>query len=68
MSKLNQKLENLDIETLDLFEQTSYNDFIQHMSKAEALQLIIENAEGVLSQLSENLANIAQEHEDENLY
>jgi hypothetical protein len=65
MSKTNQKLENFDIDTLDMFEQTMYFDFIKNLSKAEALQIIINSVEGDYTQLSENLSEIAQEQETE---
>ena len=58
-------LENLDVDCLDAFELTVYKDYIQHMSKTEALQRIINNAEGDYSQLSESLSEIAQEQENQ---
>ena len=58
-------LENIDVDCLDAFELTFYNDYIQHMSKTEALQRIINNAEGDYSQLSESLSEIAQEQENQ---
>lgn len=65
MSNTNQKLENFDIDTLDMFEQTMYFDFIRNLSKPEALQIIINSVEGDFTQLSENLSEIAQEQETE---
>jgi len=59
-------LENLDLETLDAFEFTVYNDYIRFMSKTEALQEIIDKANGDYTQLSETLADIAQQQDLEN--
>ena len=56
-----QKLENFNLENLDDFEIIQYNDFIKNMSKAEALQIIINNVEGDFTQLSEDLAKAAKE-------
>lgn len=58
-------LENVDVECLDAFEITVYNDYIQHMSKPDALQRIINNAEGDYTQLSEILSEIAQEQSNQ---
>lgn len=60
-----QLLENLDIEELDAFEITIYNDYSRHMDKVEALQIIINNVEGDYSQLSETLAEIAEIQDEE---
>lgn len=57
-------LENVDIENLDAFEQTMYHDYIRHMSKPEALQRIINNAQGDYTKLSESLSEIAEEQEN----
>lgn len=62
---INNMLENVDVEYLDAFEQTMYHDYIQHMSKTEALQRIINNAEGDYTQLSEILAEIAEEQSNQ---
>lgn len=59
-------LENFDLEGLDAFEFTMYNDYTRHMNKAEALQIIINNAEGDYTQLSDSLAEIAQQQDQEN--
>jgi hypothetical protein len=64
--KITDSLANVDIEDLDAFEQTFYNDYIRFMSKTQALQEIINNANGDYSQLSETLAEIAQQYELEN--
>lgn len=65
MTSSKQKLENFDIENLDLFETIQYNDFIKSLSKSEALQIIINNTEGDFSQLSDQLREIAEEQEEE---
>lgn len=54
-------LENFDIADLDPFETMEYKHHteIAGMSKAEALQCIINTVEGDYSQLSEGLQNIA---------
>lgn len=62
--KTSDKLKNIDIEDLDAFEQTVYNDYRKHMSKSGALQLIINNCEGDYSKLSDCLAEIAEEHDN----
>ena len=61
---ITEKLENVDIESLDAFEITVYNDYRRHMSKTEALQAIINNSEGDYTQLSDNLSEIAQEQDN----
>lgn len=63
--KQSNKLKSFDIENLDAFEQTTYHDYLRHMGKAEALQLIINNAEGDYTKLSDSLAEIAQEQENQ---
>ena len=37
------KLESVNIEDLDAFEETYFHDYSKRMSKAEALQKIIDN-------------------------
>lgn len=59
------KLENIDIESLDAFEITVYNDYIRFMSKTKALQAIIDKVDGDYSQLSDTLSEIAQEQDNE---
>lgn len=53
-------LTDFDIDTLDAFEKMIFNDMLRHSTKEEALQIIINNAEGDFSQLSYNLADIAE--------
>jgi hypothetical protein len=66
METTKQKLENFDLDNLDMFEEMLYNDFSKNMTKSEALQIIINTVEGDFSQLSEELAEIAEEQENEN--
>jgi hypothetical protein len=54
------KLENVNIDRLDIFEKMQYDDFIASMSKKEALQIIINSVEGDLSQLSKELSEVAK--------
>lgn len=56
-----QKLENFDLSTLDLIEKQQFETFSQSMSKVESLTIIINTVEGDFSQLSEDLALIAEE-------
>jgi len=74
MKTIKQKLENFDLDFLDTFEEIQYNSFIKNMTKAEALQILINNVEGDFYQLSDELREIAEEqsemnesHEMENL-
>lgn len=60
-----EKLQNFDIDNLDMFETMQYNDLKYNLTKVEALQIIINNVEGDFSQLSEQLAEIAEQQEEE---
>lgn len=60
-----EKLQNFDIDNLDMFELMQYNDLKYNLTKVEALQIIINNVEGDFSQLSEQLAEIAEQQEEE---
>jgi len=53
-------LENFDIEQLDEIETWHYNHHIKSMTKAESLQVIINTVEGDYSQLSSELAELAE--------
>lgn len=53
-------LNSVEVEHLDAFEETMYNDLSTRMTKAQALQTIIDYAEGDLSKLSDPLAEIAE--------
>lgn len=66
MSKSTDLLNSVEIEHLDAFEETVYNDLSKRMSKADALQIIINNVEGDHSQLSDVLAEIAEIQEENN--
>jgi hypothetical protein len=57
----NSKLIAFDIDDLDPFESMQYENFSKNMSKAESLQILINNVEGDYSQLSPKLAKIAEE-------
>jgi hypothetical protein len=61
----NSRLVNFNIDNLDNFESMQYEDFIKSMDKPSALQILINNVEGDYSQLSEKLAEIAEEQSDE---
>lgn len=58
---INQELENFDLSSLDLIEKQQFESHSQSMSKVESLKIIINTAQGDFSQLSENLALIAEE-------
>ena len=60
---INQTLENFDISTLDLIEKRQFDQFTQSVNKVEALKNIINTVGGDYSQLSEELALIAEEIE-----
>jgi hypothetical protein len=59
--KTNDKLQNVSIESLDAFEETMYYEYSKKMSKVDALQRIIDDAEGDYTRLSDELADIAQD-------
>ena len=60
---INQTLENFDVSTLDLIEKRQFDQFTQSVNKVEALKNIINTVGGDYSQLSEELALIAEEIE-----
>lgn len=60
-SNIQQQLEGLDVETLDLYEKKIFDKHFQNMTKAEALMIIINDVDGDFSQLSEQLASIAEQ-------
>lgn len=60
MSNTNHMLKNVEVEHLDAFEETIYNELSTRMTKTQALQTIIDYAEGDLSKLSDPLAEIAE--------
>ena len=59
--KNNNLLSDFDLNNLDLFESMQYAHHIQYMSKEESLQVLINTVEGDYTQLSEELAEIANE-------
>jgi hypothetical protein len=56
----NPDLVNFDLNELDPFEQMQYNHLSKSSSKAETLQVLINNVEGDYSQLSPRLSEIAE--------
>ena len=60
MKTIKDRLNDFEINNLDLFERMQYDHFIKSISKAEALQVLINNVEDDTTQLSEQLAYIAQ--------
>ena len=64
MKTTEQKLENFDTDNLDMYEEILFKDFSRNMTKVEALQIIINNVEGDFYQLSEELAEIAEEQKE----
>jgi hypothetical protein len=59
-NNIDAELEDFDIDELDDFESMQYKDFIKHSTKAEALQILINNVDGDYSQLSPALAELAE--------
>ena len=59
-SQKDKLLSDFNIDNLDNFERMQYDDMIKHQSKESVLQILINNVEGDYSQLSEELANIAE--------
>jgi len=66
MKTIKQKLEKFELAFLDTFEEIQYNSFTKSMSKAEALQILINNVEGDFYQLSDELREIAEEQSEMN--
>ena len=56
----NPDLVKFDVNKLDEFEKFQFNNLIKSLSKADALQVLINNVEGDYSQLSSDLAKIAE--------
>lgn len=57
---ISNELENFDLNELDPFETMQYNHFVKNLTKAESLQILINNVEGDYSQLSPKLAELAE--------
>ncbi len=55
---------DFDVDTLDLFEERMYNNLIKESTKEEALKILINSTEGDYTQLSPDLAALAQEIEN----
>lgn len=53
-------LQDFDLEQLDSYETTVYNDLRERMTKENALQILINSVEGDYTQLSEGLREIAE--------
>jgi hypothetical protein len=60
MKTINERLNDFNIDNLDMFERMQYDHFIKSISKAEALQVLINSVEGDTTQLSKHLAYIAE--------
>jgi hypothetical protein len=59
-NNIDAELEDFDIDELDDFETMQYNQFLPSSGKVGALQILINNVEGDYSQLSEELAELAE--------
>jgi hypothetical protein len=59
------RLEKFDIEDLDAYEYQKFNSTIGFLSKLESLQLIIDSCNGNFCELSDGLADIAEEQINE---
>jgi len=57
---ITQELKDFDLDNLDRFEEFHYNHFSKSMPKEEALQIIINSIEGDYTQLSPELAILAE--------
>ena len=60
LAMLNKELEMFDLGNLDYYELIEYTRFSKNMSKKDALQVIINTVEGDYTQLSPELAEIAE--------
>jgi hypothetical protein len=59
------RLQKFDIDDLDAYEYQKFNSTIGFLSKVESLQLIIDSCGGDFSNLSDGLADIAEEQLNE---
>ena len=59
-NNIDAELEDFDIDNLDPFETMQYNQFVKSSGKVGALQVLINNVEGDYSQLSPELAELAE--------
>ena len=53
-------LEKFNVDNLDYYEYEQYNHFLPRLGKVESLQLLINTVEGDVSQLSPELAELAE--------
>jgi len=57
-------LEDFNLDSLDMLEKFHYETFSKSLPKEEALQIIINTVEGDHTQLSEELAKIAEAQQE----
>jgi hypothetical protein len=60
VNDINSELEDFDLDNLDPFETMQYDNYSKSMSKVDALQILINTVEGDYSQLSPELAELAE--------
>jgi hypothetical protein len=60
VNDINSELEDFDLDNLDTFETMQYDNYSKSMSKVDALQILINTVEGDYSQLSPELAELAE--------
>ena len=56
------ELANLDLDTLDSYEYSLFNEYIVQYNKVEALEMIIKDTDGNLEDLSSSLREIAEKY------
>tara|TARA_R110000803_G_scaffold63443_4_gene124128 strand:- start:1183 stop:1380 length:198 start_codon:yes stop_codon:yes gene_type:complete len=56
------ELANLDLDTLDSYEYSLFNEYIVQYNKVEALEMIIKDTDGSLEDLSSSLREIAEKY------
>jgi hypothetical protein len=60
VNDIDAELEDFDLDNLDPFETMQYENYSKSMSKVDALQVLIDTVEGDYSQLSPELAELAE--------
>jgi hypothetical protein len=60
VNNIDAELEDFDIDNLDPFETMQYNQFVKSLGKVGALQVLINSVEGNYSELSPELAELAE--------
>jgi hypothetical protein len=60
VNDIDAELEDFDLDNLDPFETMQYDNYSKSMSKVDALQVLINTVEGDYSQLSPELAELAE--------